>query len=156
MARTIDSSELLDVDVHELAWSASFVTDGGPEPDPAQPTKSLTAEDSGDRRERHRQRLRDLCGRHPQPAQLDDHRHPLRAGAIGDPMRRRRAINEASFAGRSIPANPLARAPFAHTGRPSSCRDRPAIAHDPLGEQPPAIPTESRVTVKLHPVSSLD
>src|SRR3954468_13365614 len=55
-----------------------------------------------------------------------------------------------------IATHPLARA--AHTDASGLGRrgQRPALTHDPLREPAPTMPTESRVTVKLHPASSLD
>jgi hypothetical protein len=57
--------------------------------DPAEPTKAIASEHSRDGRERHRQRLGDLGGRHPQPPQSHDHRHPIRSRAISYPLGRR-------------------------------------------------------------------
>src|SRR5260221_374261 len=54
-----------------------------------------------------------------------------------------------------ITTNPLARAPDAHAGRRSRRHDRPTLINNKLAEPPPPSPTESRVSVQIHPVTSL-
>src|SRR5207248_1219196 len=55
-----------------------------------------------------------------------------------------------------IPEHPLARAAQADTSGLSRRRQRPSLNDNPPRQTTPALPTESRVTVKPHPVSSLD
>src|ERR671930_2087643 len=55
-----DSTELLDVDVHELARPRALVAERLLEPELAQHAPAEPGQDPGDRRERHRERLGDL------------------------------------------------------------------------------------------------
>jgi hypothetical protein len=79
-----DTAEFLDVDVDELAGPRALVAPRRLEPDPAQATETAAAGHRRNGRERHRQRLGDLAGRHPQPPQRDDHLFPLCRGAVSD------------------------------------------------------------------------
>ena len=87
-----DPSELLDVDVDELARPRALVADGLLEPEPAELAHADPGQDPGDRRECHPERLSDLGGSKTQPPQLRDRLDPIHGGAVGDMLRRRRAI----------------------------------------------------------------
>ena len=102
------------------------------------------------------QRLGDLAAVKPKSTQVHDHLDPIMRGAVRDPLRRRRAINETGFAGRRVSTNPLPRATDADPRAAAAAVTRPSLIDDATDQQPPPVPTESRVTVKLHPVSSLD
>ncbi len=63
----LDPSELLDVDVDELARPRALIPARLLEPEPAEPADTLPLQDGRDSRERHRKRLSDLGRGHPQP-----------------------------------------------------------------------------------------
>src|SRR5207244_2411896 len=95
VADTTDAAELLDIDVQQLAGTAALEAVGGlgrlepgalAEPDPAQHRR--------DGRQRHRQHLRDLGRRHPQPPQGRDRLHTLLGRAVRDRTRRRGTIDQ--------------------------------------------------------------
>jgi hypothetical protein len=92
VARACDAAQLLDVDVDELAGTGALVAESGLETEPTQAAQPDPGQDPGHGRQRHRERLGDLRGRHPQPAQLRDYRDPCRIGAIRDLPRRRRTV----------------------------------------------------------------
>src|SRR5215203_381121 len=70
---------------------------------------------------------------------------PRRGGAIAEPREPFKPVT----------TDPLPRASDAHTGRRSRRYDRPTLIDNKLAEAPPASPTESRVSVQIHPVTSL-
>ena len=150
----LDPAELLDVDVHDLARTGALVAQWLLQPDPAQPAHAAALEHSRYRRDRHRECLGDLRRRHPQLPQTNDHGDPLRGGAVGDALRGRRSIDEAGFTGGSVATNPLASAAHAHPSGRSRLGQRPALLEYTHRQQPATAPTESRVTVKPHPVAS--
>jgi hypothetical protein len=152
----LDAAQALDVDVHELAGARALVANGRLQPEPAEPTEPQPAQDAGDGREHHAQRLRDLERRQAQPAQGDDRLHPLARRAVGDAMGCRGAVVQAPLALQAVATDPLAAAAHADAGCLGRRPQRPTFEHDPLGELSPAAPAESRVTVELHPGSSLD
>ena len=146
-----DPSELLDVDVDELAWPLSFVAirrlqparaESLSDPDPRQDRQR-------DGRERHREHLGDLGCRHPQPAQRNDRRDPLGSGRAGTPARPRRAIQQPLAALRPPTCEPLSRRPLTHTSRGRGRSRRPPLL-DPRDQQPTATRTGPRVSVQLH------
>src|SRR5262249_14554307 len=145
-----DPAQLLDVEVDELAWPRPLVPQSRLEAEPTQPTHPDPGQDPRNGRERHRQRLRYLRRRHPQPAHLHDHRHPLRRGAIGNPPRRRRAIEQVTVTS-AIATDPLTRTPHADTGGRCRRPQRPSLLDHSAGEPTPTAPAERRVTVQIHP-----
>src|SRR5271169_21457 len=151
----LDPAELLDVDVDELARPRAFVANRLLESKPAQPPHPRAGQDPRDCRERHRQGLCDLCRGEAHPAQLPDRFDPIRRRAIPDVLRRRRTIEKSLRTLASITIRPLASTADADTGGLGRRRQRPSLNNHPLGQTAPTTPTESRVTVKLHPVSSL-
>src|SRR5438876_5132817 len=152
----LDPPEPLDVDVHELAGPRALVADRLLEPDPPQPTEAEAAQDAGDRRERHLEHLSDLGRGQAQRAQGDDRLDPLAGRAVGDSARSRGAIEQASIALQAVATRPFARAAHADAGVLGRRLQRPSLDDHPFGQLPPAAPAECRVTVELHPVSSLD
>jgi len=64
----LDPAKPFDVDVDELARTLAFIADRLLEPDPAQPAQPEPRQDPRDSRERHPERLRDLCRGEAQPA----------------------------------------------------------------------------------------
>lgn len=72
MPDTADGTELLDVDVDQLAGPRTLVADRLLEPKPSKAAQPLPGQDPRDRRERHPQRLSDLGRRETQTAQLHD------------------------------------------------------------------------------------
>ena len=145
-----DPAELLDVDVDELARPGAPIADRRLEPEPAQAAQPDPGQDPGDGRERHRECFCDLGGGHPQPPQLGDHRDPFEVGAVGDPPRRRGAIEQIAVA-LPITADPPAGTTHADTGGLGRRRQRPALINNASSELPPAAPAERRVTVQIHP-----
>jgi hypothetical protein len=121
------------------------------ETDPAEPAHPASVQDRRDRRERHRQQLGDLGRGHPQAAQGDDRRDAIGGSAIRDMTRRRGAISEPVLARGAVTVDPLPCAADADPGGPGRRRQRPTLDDDQLDQPPPTAPTESRVTVKLHP-----
>src|SRR5439155_2259697 len=91
----------------------------------------------------------------PEPPQLHDRLDPVTRSAISHPPRCRRAIDQARLTRSPITTDPLACTTNADS-RPGSRRcHRPTLNDDELAQPPPPTPTEHRVTVKPHPVSSL-
>jgi hypothetical protein len=155
-ATHVDAAELLHVDVDELAGPGELVAVRGlgrlqpralAEPDPLEPGRH--------RRDRHRQRLGDLGGGHPQPPQRLDRRHPLRGGLVRDPLRRRAEIVQTGLALLAETPQPAIDGAVADSGGHGRLRHRPTLLKHSIDEQPPALRTGPRVSVKLHPVSSL-
>jgi hypothetical protein len=75
-----DASELLDVDVEQLAWASSLVVLCGLHAEPAELAHPDPGQDPGHGQERHVERLGDLRTGHPQPSERSDH---LEAALIG-------------------------------------------------------------------------
>ena len=76
-------------------------------------------------------------------------------GAVGDRWRRRGAIEQPELALGAVAAHPLARAADADFGGLGRLRQRPLSLDHPPAEQPALVQAEGRVSVQLHPVSSL-
>ena len=145
-----DPGELLDINMQELARPGALVADCWLETESAKTAKAAAGKDPRDGRQGHRERLGDLGGCHPQPAQLHDDRYPLRAGAVGDPQRRRRAVEEQPIA-TAIATSPLTSTTHTDAGGLSRRPHRPALINDAASKLSPTAPTESRVTVQIHP-----
>jgi hypothetical protein len=94
VTRTRGSTELLDVDVDQLTRPAPFVALCGLQADAAELAHPNPGQDPRHGRERHAQRLGDLCASHPQPPQSGDHLDPSLIGPVGHDRRRRRAIQQ--------------------------------------------------------------
>ena len=147
-----DPSELLDVNVEQLTRSLALVavrrlgrlqTGELAEPDPGQ--------HRGDRRERHRQRLRDLRASETQPTQRSDRGDPLLAGTRRHPGRGRGTIKQTIRTLGTEPSKPLRDRADTHTGSLGRPRQRPALLQHPLHDQPTRMQTGTSVTVQLHP-----
>src|SRR5207253_2369401 len=123
----LDPGEPFDVDVDELARPGVLVADRLLEPEPAEPSQADPGQDPRDGRERHPERLRDLCCGEAQPAKLDDHLDPVGRCAVGDPLRRRRAIQQPSLSLQTVASNPLTRTPHADPGGLGRRGQRPTI-----------------------------
>src|SRR5438876_3705892 len=152
----LDPPQPLDVDVSELARARALVADRPFEPDPAESAEAEAAQDAGDGRERHLERVGDLGGGETQAAQGDDRLHPLSGRAVRDVPRCRGTIDESRLALQAVAAYPLASAAHADAGGLGRSPQRPSLDDNPFGQLAPATPAECRVTVELHPVSSLD
>src|SRR5207244_12298891 len=155
-AKARDPPERLDVDVDELAGMAALIAIGRlrrvepgtlAESDPLEPTRH--------RRERQRQDLSDLGGGHAQLAQRADRFDPRRRQLARRALRPRRAIEQARLALRAEPRQPAPDRALADAGGRGRRRHRPVLDQHPLDKQPAAIRTGARITVELHPVSSL-
>src|SRR6266516_6666761 len=147
----LDSAELLDVYVEELARARALVAKRLLEPEPPEPAQSEPSQDPRDRRERHPEQLGDLGRGEAETAQPHDQADPLLRRSIGHSSRRRRPIEQATLALVSVPAHPLPRAAHADAGGVGGRCQRPSLNNHPLGQPSPATPTERRVTVKPHP-----
>src|SRR5512132_3761126 len=115
----LDPAELLDVEVDELARSGALEAKRLLEPDPPEPPHPRPLEHRRDCREGHSQRLRDLGRGEAQPAQMEDQLNALGGSAVGDAMRRRRAVVQALLAFVAVASDPLPRAADAHARRRS-------------------------------------
>src|SRR6266516_6262888 len=147
----LDPTEPLDVDVQELARPRALVAARPLEPQPAQLAEALAGEDPGNGRECHPEQLRDLGAGEAQPTHGHDQPHPLIRRPIGDSLRPRVAISQATLPLDSVPVHPFARAAEADTGSLGRSGQGPSLNNHPLGQPSPATPTERRVTVKPHP-----
>jgi hypothetical protein len=83
----VDPSELLDVDIEQLAWASSLVALGGLEAQPAELAHPDPGQDARHRLEGHAQALGDLRAGHPQPSESSDCLDPPPVHAIGDHAR---------------------------------------------------------------------
>ena len=159
MAGPLDPDELLHVDMDRArpaaaSRSGSRARAGSSRESFPSPIRVSTAEtvESG-----IREHLRDLRGRHPQPAQRRDRLDPLLPGAMGDRQRLRRAIQQAPR--RLLPGSgqPTSRqyARWRRQPRPPAASVQPCSKH-PHRDQPTAMRTGPRVSVQPHPDPSLD
>src|SRR5918994_1789406 len=151
----LDAAKPLDVDVDQLAGAGTLVAAGGLEAETAELAHPDAREDARDRRERHAEQLGDLGSRAAQSAQAGDRLDAVVGRAVCDPCRRRGAIEQAELALRAVAADPLARAAHADFGGRGRLRQRPALLDDAPCQQPALVQAEGRVSVELHPVSSL-
>src|SRR5437763_5139057 len=156
MSGTRDLAELLNVNVDELARARALVANRLLEPDPAKPAHADPRQDPRHRRKRHPERLSDLSRCEAQPAQLHDRLDPVLFGAIGDPPRGRGTVRQTRLTLAPVTPNPLPRATDADARSRSRRGHGRTLLDDQHTQPPPTAPTERRVTVKLHPVSSLD
>src|SRR5438874_531767 len=156
MPGTRDLAELLNVNVDELARARALVANRLLEPDPAKPAHADPRQDPRHRRKRHPERLSDLSRCEAQPAQLHDRLDPVLFGAIGDPPRGRGTVRQTRLTLAPVTPNPLPRATDADARSRSRRGHGRTLLDDQHTQPPPTAPTERRVTVKLHPVSSLD
>jgi hypothetical protein len=150
-----DPAELLDVDVDELAGPLALVAARRLEAELAEATHPDPLEDAPHRRLWHRQALGDLRPGHPHTAQRGDHLDPFLRGAVRDPAERAGAVKQTRLALLPEAASPLARRALAHLGGRGRRSERPVLLHNPPGKNTPLVQTERRVSVKIHPVSSL-
>src|SRR6185312_10365773 len=156
LARTaLDASELLHVDVQELAGALALVALGRLETQPAQATHPDPREDPRHGRLRHPQHLGDLSAGHAQPPQRSDHLHPILGSAIVDALGRRRAIEQPSYALDPKTTSPLSSTTLADLGGLGRLLQRPAFLNHSASKKLPLLQSERSVTVELHPVSSL-
>ena len=150
----LDASELLDVDVDQLARPLALVADGGLQAQrPSLPIPSRVripdTVESG-----HLEQLGDLRAGEPQPAQRGDRLDPALVGAIGDDLGRRGPIQQPGLALGPVASDPLEQvragssaAAAALSDQPCSITRKPSVA---------AASMQRRVSVQLHPVSSLE
>ena len=152
---SVDTPELLDIDVHELARPAAFVAAVGLQPESAQAPHPDPGQDPRDGLLGHPRALGDLGAGQPQPPQRGDRLQPALASAIPDTMRCRGPIEQPGLPPFAIAARPTSRQCARSPGGPAaSLSDQPSC-DDPQCQSPPPIQTESGVSVDLHPVTSL-
>src|SRR3954447_19542918 len=150
-----DPAEFLDVDVDQLARPLAFIALGLLEPETSELAHPDPGQDPRHRRQRHPERVGDLRASEPQPPERGDRLDPPLAGAVRDEPRRRGPIEETGIALDQEPTHPLASAPDADLGGRGRLGHRPPFDNDTTGKQPPLVQAEGRVSVQLHPVSSL-
>jgi hypothetical protein len=130
----VNTTELLDVDVDQLAGTLPLVAARRFEPKPAELAHPDPRQDPRDRRDSHPKNLSDLG--ETQTAQRRDRFDAALSSAIRDPQRGRGAIQKTNLALKAVMAHPLARAAHADfpPRRPSSAStaDR-SRAHKALG-----------------------
>jgi hypothetical protein len=76
--------------------------------------------------------------------------------AVRDPVRCRRAVPQPLLALDPVAIDPLRARALADFGRLGGLRQRPPVLDDAANHPPTLIQAEGRVSVQLHPVSSLD
>ena len=94
----VDPSELLDVDVEELAGAGALVALGGLQAEAPEAAETGAGEDPRDRRLGHLEDLGDLGAGHPQPAEGADHLDAVLGGAVVDAVGCRGAVEQARLA----------------------------------------------------------
>jgi hypothetical protein len=151
----LDTAELLDVDVDQLAGTGALVALRGLKAKAPELAHPDARQDRRHRRQRHVQHLGDLRAGHPQPAQRGDRLHAALIGAIGNHGRRRGAVQQPAGSLRPIAPQPLAGGALADSGRLGGPRQRPPRPLDTFDQQLAALQAEPGVSVQLHPVSSL-
>jgi hypothetical protein len=148
--------QLLDVDVEQLARTLALVAQCRLKPQAAELAEPDPRQDPRHRRLRHPEQLGDLSAGEAQPPQRGDRLDAQLGRAVVDAAGRRRTIQQSELAFAAIAGHPLvgrARADFGGLGR---LRQRPALLNYTPAEQLPLLQAERSVTVKPHPVSSLD
>src|ERR1019366_3927707 len=80
----------------------------------------------------------------------------LLAGAVRDRAGRRGAIKQTELALCSVAPDPLARTAHANRGGRGRLGQRPTLLNHATAKLPAPFQTERSVSVKVHPVSSLD
>jgi hypothetical protein len=153
---TLDAAKLFDVDVDQLAGSLALKALGRLEPQTPELAHPNSGQDPRNGRQRHSEHLGDLRARKAQPTQRSDRLHAPLAGSISDRGRRRGTMLQPQLAVGAIAPHPLARASDADFGGRGRLRHRPRLLNDTAAQHPPLVQAESRVTVQLHPVSSLE
>src|SRR3954453_21599941 len=151
----VDASELLDVDVEQLARPGALVALGGLQPEASELAHPDPRQDPRHGRQRHSEQLSDLGAGEAQPPQRGDRLDAALVGAVGHDRRRRGTIQQPGRSARAVAGQPLARGVVADPGRLGGRAQRPPRDLDPLDQQRAALDAETGVTVQLHPVSSL-
>ena len=152
-----DPAQFLDVDVDQLAGPLALVAVG--RLDRLKP-RELAQADAGqhgrDRGKRHRQTQRDLRGSHPQPAQGGDQLDAFLRRAMRNRIGSGGAVQQPGPALIAIAPYPLGARAVADSGGLGRLRQRPVLPEHPLGHRQATLRAERRVSVNLHPVSSLE
>jgi hypothetical protein len=152
VARNDDPTQLLDVDVHQLARPAALIAIGRLERRQARAlAQPLAQQHCRDRREWHRQALGDLAGGHVQPSQRAD-----RADAVGRRLarlmtRNGRPIDQPRLAVIAKPGQPPVDRALGDAGGLGRRRHRPNLRTHLLDHPPPTDRTERSSSVHLHP-----
>src|SRR5215213_9987858 len=151
----LDATELLDVNMDQLAGTFALVALSGLQAKPAELAHPDPRQDARHRRKRHVEHLGDFGARHPQSSERGDRLDASLVGAIGQVRWRRRAIEQAELALPPVTGQPFARGAVTDSGRHGGLRQRPPRQLDPLDQQLASFDAQTRVSVQLHPVSSL-
>jgi len=154
----VDASELLDVDVDQLARTLALIANSGPQAQPTELAHPDPGQDPRDGRHSHVQALGDLSASHPQTPQRRDHVDTLIRRARGTPLRCRGAIQQPMLTFQAKASDPLAGRALADPGGLRRPRQRPTLPQRPINQQLApldGLDAEASVSVKLHPVSSL-
>jgi len=156
VARPPDPAQLLHVDVDELARPLPLITVGGLRRlQPGEPTKPDPGQDRRDRRDRHPEPLGDLPAPQPLATERRDRLHTLVRGALRDPVRSRGAVEQTLLTLLSIAPPPLRDRAHADPGGLGRRAQRPTLPLDSPDHKRATMRTGPRVTVQLHPVTSL-
>jgi hypothetical protein len=155
-ATRADPAELLDIDVQQLARPLALVAIGRlgglepgelAEPDPGQ--------DALHRGERHPERRGDLGASQAHPPQGRDRLDPILRRRACLASRGRGTIGQSGLALLAVATHPLARRDLAHLGGLGRLAERPTPIDYPPGQPKALLRCERRVTVELHPVTSM-
>ncbi len=153
----VDPAQLLDVDVDQLACPPLLIAADRlgrleatelAQADPLQHRRGC--------RGRHLEKLGDLGPGHADPPQRLDRCDLRFRGLVVDSLGRRAPVMQAGLALGEVAADPLAAAPFAHSGRLGGLHERTALLGHSLDHDQTALRAEGRVSVELHPDFSLD
>jgi hypothetical protein len=107
VAGLIDPTQLLDVDVNQLAWAGALVAPCRFEANPPESAQTDAEEDARDGRLRHSQRLGDLRSGHPQSPQGADRADALLGGAVVHATSSRGAIEQSGVTFVAVATRPL-------------------------------------------------
>jgi hypothetical protein len=156
VARASDAGELLDIDVQKLTGMAPLVAVsrlvGIEARSFAQPSP---AQYDTDRRHRHCQALADLSSGHAQSSQSGDYRNAVFGCARRAAPGRGWSVHEPRLTLLTVTGEPLRCSPFADAGGGRRVPAHPPLLQNSLAEQKSAFARGLRVTVDLHPGSSL-
>jgi hypothetical protein len=151
----LDTPELLDVNVQQLAGAGAFVALGRLEPESAELAQPDPRQDPRHRRLGHPEDLGDRRAGKAQPPQRRDRRDPRLRRAVVNMVGGRRAIQKPRLAFLAEAPNPFTGRPLADVGGRGRLGQRPPLIDHTPAEQAPLVQSERGVTVQLHPVSSL-
>ena len=147
----LDPTQLLDVDVDELAWARALVALGGLEPEAPEPAHADPPQQPGDGRLGHPEQLGDLYAGEAQAPERRDRLDALLARAVVDAPGGGGTVEEADGALEAIAGGPLLGGAHAHLGGRGHLGERPSLVDDSMRQSPTLVQAEGGITVQLHP-----